>query len=74
MANKTFQIPKEFVEEKKTLDTKITFWIRSNALKRFDTICSVSHVDRSKVLRLLVDLFLNDDDFQERVLGGLSNG
>ena len=69
----SFQVPK-FVEEKGTFDKMVSFWLRSTTLTRLDTVCSVSHVDRSKVLRMLVDLFLNDNDLQERILRGVRNG
>ena len=70
----SFQVPKEFVEPKETMRKMVSFWARPTVITRLDTICDVSHVDRSEVLRLLVNLFLNDNDFQERVLRGLNNG
>lgn len=58
---------------KETFAKIISFWHKPTVIKGLDTICDVSHIDRSEVLRLLVDLFLNDNDFQERVLRGLKN-
>ena len=67
----SIQIPKECKERFAKL---ITFWGKPTSITKLDTICSVSHVDRSQVLRLLVDLFLLDDSFQEKVLRGVRNG
>ena len=70
----SIQIPKEFAESKETFAKLVTFWARPSRVTKIDTICSVSHVERSQVLRLLLDLFLFDDSFQEKVLRGVSNG
>lgn len=70
----SFKVPREFVEPEEILTKMVSFWLRPSVLKRFDAVCSVSGVDRSKVFRLMANLFLNDNDFQERVLGGLKNG
>ena len=63
----------EVTESKETFAKNVNFWSKPSIITRLDTICSVSHVERSEVLRLLVDLFLNDQALQERVLEGLKN-
>ena len=57
-----------------TMSKLVTFWHEPNVIERLDAVCSVSHAERSEVLRALVNLFLNDNALQERVLRGLQNG
>lgn len=68
----SFQVPK-WEEPKEIMAKKVCFWHKPYVIKRLDTICDISHVDRSKVLRLLVDFFLNDIEFQDRVMEGIKN-
>ena len=63
----------EVVESKEKVAKIICFWHKSSVIERLDTICGLTHIDRSEVLRLLVDLFLNDVAFQDRVLEGVRN-
>lgn len=67
-------IPREYLEPKETMAKLVSFWAKPTAIKRLDTQCRINRVLRSDVLRLMIDLFLNDIEFQERVLGGLNNG
>jgi len=69
----SFQTPKKFESPKETMAKLVNFWAKPSIIKRLDTICSVSNVDRSGVLRLLVDLFLNDNEIQEKVLKEILN-
>lgn len=69
----SFQVPKKFAEPKETFAKMVSFWLKPSVLSRLDMTCRLGRADRSKVLRLLVSLFLNDNDFQERVLRGLKN-
>ena len=61
-----------FAEEEK-LDTIISFWLTPSVLKRFDVACKTGSIDRSKALRFMVNLFVEDSAFQERVLKGAKN-
>lgn len=70
----SFRVPSEFREVREKTDKVVSFWHRRSVIARLDTMCSVSHVERSKILRSLVDLFLNDDDLQKRILEGINNG
>lgn len=68
----SFQVPTE-KELKETFAKMVSFWLKPSVLERFDAVCSVGGADRSKVLRLMVSLFLNDNDFQMKVLEGVKN-
>jgi len=69
----SFQTPKEFESPKETMAKLVNFWAKPSIVNRLDTICSISRVDRSEVLRVLVNLFLNDNEFQETVLKEILN-
>ena len=60
-------------EEEEKLDTMASFKLKPNGLKEFVDSCRTYDVDRSKVLRMMVNLFLNDSAFRERVLRGVKN-
>ena len=62
-----------FAEGEK-LDTIISFWLTPSLSQRLTVACKLHSVDRSKVLRLFVKLFLNDSTLQQRVLRGVRNG
>lgn len=70
----SFQVPEEYVEEKKPLDKMFSFWLKGRTLRRFATVCGMNRVEKASVLRFLVALFLDDDDLQERIVRGVSNG
>jgi hypothetical protein len=61
-----------FAEAEK-LDTMTSFWLTPSVSKRFAVVCKLHSIDRSKILRLLVKLFLNDSTLQKRVLRGIRN-
>ncbi len=69
----SFQVPKEFEEPKEAYSKMVSFWLKASTLKRFDTRCRINRVDRSKVLRLMVNLFLLDNNFEMRVVEGIQN-
>ena len=62
-----------FAEQEK-LDTMTSFWLTPSLSKRLTVVCKLHNVDRSKVLRLFVKLFLEDNALQQRVLRGAKNG
>ena len=66
----SFQVPTE-KELKETFAKIASVWFKPSVLERLDAVCSVSGVDRSKVLRFMAILFLNDNTFQLRVLKGV---
>lgn len=68
-----FEVSKKFIETKETMAKIVSFWHKPLIIKRLDTICSISHIDRSEVLRQLVSLFVNDNNLQEKVLKGILN-
>ena len=51
----------------------VVFYHKPSVITRLDTICDVSHISRSEVMRLLVDAFLNNDEFQEEILKKILN-
>jgi len=61
-----------FAEEEK-LDTIISFWLTPSLSKKLTVACKLHGVDRSKVLRLFVKLFLEDKALQQRILKGVRN-
>jgi len=67
------EIPKEVEETlaeflaEETKSKWLTFCIEPNKAKKLDAICLLNRLSRSAVLRYLVELFLNDYDFQEKV-------
>jgi len=61
-----------FAEEEK-LDTIISFWLTPSLSKRLNVVCKLHSIDRSKMLRLFVKLFLDDNDLQQRILKGVRN-
>ena len=71
------EVPKlrdlEVKEAKEAFVKNVVFWHRPSVVTRLDTVCRVSHVGRSEVLRLLVDAFLNNDEFQEKILRKILN-
>ena len=69
-----FEPKLEVREPKETFAKNVNFWVRPSTISRLDTICGVSHIQRSEVLRLLVDFFVNDLALQEKVLRGVKNG
>jgi len=69
-----FQTPKELEEPKETFEKVVSFWLKTSTLRRFNTRCSIDRLEKSEVLRLLVNLFLTDSDLENRVLEGLKNG
>ena len=73
MRNMSFKVPKEFVEIEEAVTKMTSFWLKPGVLKRLDAVCSVNHVSRSKVFRLMADLFVNDIEFQDRVMEGAKN-
>jgi hypothetical protein len=74
MRNMSFQVPKwGDTKPKETFAKMVSFWLKPSILERLDAVCSVSNTDRSKALRLMVSLFLNDNAFQERILEGVKN-
>ena len=62
-----------FADQEK-LDTIISFWLTPSLCQRLNVACKLHSVDRSKVLRLFVKLFLEDNALQQRVLRGAKNG
>lgn len=68
----SLEIP-TFAEEEK-LDTIISFWLTPSLCQRLNVVCKSHGIDRSKVLRLFVKLFLEDKALQQRVLRGVRNG
>lgn len=70
----TFQTPKELKEPKETFEKVVSFWLKPSTLRRLNTRCSIDRLEKSEVLRLLVNLFLTDNDLENRVLEGLKNG
>ena len=64
----------ENTEPEETYSKNVVFWAKPHTITELDTICGLSHIDRSKVLRVLVGLFLTDQAFRERTLRGANNG
>ena len=73
----TLEVPKlrdlEVKELKEAFAKNVVFYHRPSVITRLDTICGVSHIGRSEVIRLLVDEFLNNDELQETVLRKILN-
>ncbi|MBA7655538.1 hypothetical protein ES703_63444 [subsurface metagenome] len=61
-------------EEEEKLDTMMSFVVKPNVFKEFSDSCKTCRVEKSKVLRAMVNLFLHDSAFRERVLRGVNNG
>ena len=68
----TLEVP-TFKETEK-LETMASFKLKPNGFKEFVDACRAHDIDRSKVLRTMVKLFLLDSAFRERVLRGAKNG
>ena len=62
------------LKETEKLDTMTSFKLKPNGFKEFADACRTCNVDKSKVLRAMVNLFLHDSAFRERVLRGVNNG
>jgi hypothetical protein len=60
--------------ETKKLCTMASFKVTPNGFKEFADSCRTCRVDKSKVLRAMVNLFIHDSAFRERVLRGVNNG
>jgi len=61
------------VKETETLDVMTSFKVAPSVLRDFLIACKAGSIDRSKALRFMMSLFLNDPQFQERVLKGAKN-
>jgi len=60
--------------ETEKLNIMTSFKVKPNGFKEFADSCRTYHVDKSKVLRAMVNLFLHDSAFRERILRGVNNG
>jgi metal-responsive CopG/Arc/MetJ family transcriptional regulator len=55
-------------EPKETFAKNVVFWVRPSLVRRLDAICNSSHIDRSEVLRALVEVFVDDYTLQNRIM------
>ena len=65
----SFEIPPEYVEKPKF--NGLSFRLELERLETFKSKCYYERLDMSKVLKVLIELFLNDSDVQSRVIKGV---